>query len=88
MGSREVIKDYTPTTIKATADWSWLAGKDVGINEPGQGEDAVNIRWTLTRGGAPCFLADGEMFGLSLQDSTTGLTSFTGMVQGLVYPNQ
>lgn len=89
VGSREIIKTYTKTPIKRTGDWTWLAGPDADrTSELGQGEDLTGVRWTLTRGGAPCFMVAGEMFAMCLQDSTTGLTSFTAMAQGIQYPDQ
>lgn len=89
VGSREMITNYTPEPIKRTGDFTWLAGPDGdAATELGQGEDHHALRWTLTKGGAHCFLAAGEQFALCLQDSTTGLTSYTGMVQGIQYPDQ
>lgn len=89
VGSRAILKDFTPDPIKRTGDLSLMVGPDgEKAEELGQGEDHVGFRWNMTDGGGHVFLADGEMFGLSLQDSTTGLTSFKGMVHGIQYPDQ
>lgn len=89
VGSRAILRDFTPEPIKRTADLAWLVGPDgEKTSELGQGEDHVAFRWNLTIGGGHIFLEAGEMFGISLQDSTDGLTSFKGMVHGIQYPDK
>ncbi len=86
VGSRAILSNFTPEPIKRTGDLAWLVGPDGERSEElGQGEDHVGFRWNLTVGGGHIFLADGEMFGISLQDSTTGLTSFKAMCHGIQY---
>ena len=89
VGSREVLKDYTPGfTIKKNADWTVLAGVDGAETIAVAGDDIFAMRWSIFRSGLPTFLKDGEQLSFTLQDSTTGITEMCAMVQGIVYPDQ
>lgn len=86
-----VIRDFMDgQTIKKNSDWAFLAGTDAvpTVWPPGTGDHNLPIRWTFEKSGSPLFLCDGESFAFDLQDSTTGITDFRAMVQGVLYPDQ
>ncbi len=83
--SGAVLEDYFDgETIKTNEDWAALAGSDV-ISSNAAGDDAIKVRWTLSRVGTPLVMEGGTEFRLTLQDSCTGLTKFQAMVQGHLF---
>lgn len=89
VGSREIINSFLGNsfTIKTNADFSLLVGEGA-IEEITAGDDHLPVHWHPSEIGAPIFLAEGEQFAVSLQDSTDGITQFRTMILGLVYPDQ
>jgi hypothetical protein len=79
----EIIKNYTPVTIKTTFEWGLLAGVD---SSPlfGAGEDAHLVRWTFNKGGGNIVLdgSKGEFLKVSYGDAMNFMTSIRIQVQG------
>ncbi len=80
-----VIHDFTPNAITTTQHWGLLAGSDVSPSAFAAGVDAVNVRWTFSKGGDPLVLdgRNGEYLSVLISDDLSGLTSQLMQVQGL-----
>jgi hypothetical protein len=71
--------------IKSNADWSSLC-YDINYHSFGTGDNALAVRWTFERAGAPILIDGtlGEYLAVELNDSFTALTDHTFNVQGIV----
>ena len=71
--------------IKANADWSSLC-YDINYHSFGVGDNALAVRWTFERAGAPILIDGtlGEYLAVELNDSFLTLTDHTFNVQGIV----
>ncbi len=77
-----VIFDFLDgQTIKTNADWALLSGNDA-IVHPAAGDDAFPIRWELERAGAKLLLRQGQQLRVTVQDPSSGISSWTAMAQG------
>lgn len=78
-----VIKNYTPTPIKRTYDWSLLAGVDA-TSIGAAGADINTVRWTFSKGCSDIILdgSKGEFLRVSFGDAMNFMTSIKIMVQG------
>lgn len=73
------------TPIQSNADWSSLC-YDINYHSFGVGDNALSVRWTFHRAGAPILINGtvGEYFVVELNDDFSGLTDHTFNVQGLI----
>lgn len=69
-------------TIKANSDWPLLAGADAAMIFPAAGDDGLPIRWTIAKTGRPLLLKQGQQLRFTLQDNSSGITSWVAMAQG------
>ena len=71
--------------IKSNADWSSLC-YDINYLSFGTGDNALAVRWTFERAGAPILIDGtlGEYLAVELNDSFLALTDHTFNVQGIV----
>ena len=71
--------------IKSNADWSSLC-YDINYHSFGVGDNALAVRWTFERAGAPILIDGtlGEYLAMELNDSFLTLTDHTFCVQGLI----
>ena len=71
--------------IKTNADWSGLC-YDINYLSFGVGDNALAVRWTFERAGAPIRIdgSEGHYLAVELNDSFLALTDHTFNVQGIV----
>ena len=71
--------------IKSNADWSSLC-YDINYLSFGTGDNALAVRWTFERAGAPIRIdgTEGHYLSVELNDSFLALTDHTFNVQGVV----
>jgi hypothetical protein len=71
--------------VKSNADWSSLC-YDINYHSFGVGDNALAVRWTFERAGAPVLIDGtlGEYLAVELNDNYAGLTDHTFNVQGIV----
>ena len=83
--SNNVIHNFTPVALTVTQHWGLVAGSDVTPSAFAAGVDAVNVRWTFTKGGSPLVLDGraGEYLSVLISDDLSGLTSQLMQVQGV-----
>lgn len=70
--------------LTRNGNWSFLAGVDARIYA-GAGLDIMNVRWTISRAGAPWRLDPGHYIRFRVQDDLTAISEFHVMVQGQLY---
>jgi len=68
--------------IKTNAHWSRLC-YDVNYIDYGTGNNAIAVRWTFAKSGAPLYLPIGYKLVVNVSDTLTGLVDHTFMVQGV-----
>lgn len=75
--SDAIIHTFTPQLIKVTNHWGLLAGRDIIPSAFGAGVDNTNVRWTLSKAGAPVIINGdaGEYLSVNIQDDLSALTS-------------
>ena len=82
------LLDFMPAMgIKGTADMVYLAGTDVSV-QSGTGpanDDALGIRWTLSKAGGSIALTSGQAFRWHIRDDITYLTRMEAMAQGTIW---
>ncbi len=73
------------TPVQSNADWSSLC-YDINYHSFGVGDNALAVRWTFSRAGAPILIDGtlGEYLAVELNDSFLALTDHTFNVQGVV----
>ena len=90
--SDAVIHNFTPIALTVTQHWGLVAGSDVTPSAFAAGVDAVNVRWTFSKGkrngsGTPSPLVldgrKGEYLSVLISDDLSGLTSQLMQVQGV-----
>lgn len=69
--------------IKTNAEWSKIC-YDVNYVSFGSGNNALSVRWTFARAGAPFKLYPGESLVFYLSDDLTGLVQHTFFIQGQI----
>jgi len=77
-------KDFTDgLPVKYNADWSRMC-YDADFKNQGAGNDALTVRWTFSKSGAPIRLVGSLLDSLDvvLEDDLTGLLGHYFMVQG------
>ncbi len=80
----ETIDFTNSLAITTNNQFALLAGTDV-IVIASPGEDSMIIRWSIFKAGGSLELQAGEKFRVVVQDSLAAITSFRGMVQGVIY---
>jgi len=81
--SSNVLIDFTADRqIRTNSDFVLLAGVDSNI-ETGVGDDALQVRWTITKAGEEMQLLAGERVQCYNIDDLDAVTSFEVMVQGV-----
>jgi hypothetical protein len=81
-GIKYKITDSLP--IKTNVDWGrWCY--DIAVSEFGQGNEALNARWTLTKYGTPygIILEEGDQLGIRVNDDMSDLIEQTLILEGL-----
>lgn len=68
--------------IRTNTDFAFFAGSDTEIFGSGL-VDAVLVRWTISKAGAPLRLDRQQYLRVTVSDNLTGLTSMGIMVQGI-----
>ncbi len=73
------------TPIQANADWSSLC-YDINYHSFGVGDNALAVRWTFSRAGAPILIDGtlGEYLVMELNDDFSSLTDHTFCAQGII----
>lgn len=80
--SDNVILDYLPgESLTNHSKFAYLAGTDVA-EDAGAGDDAVPIRWTLSKSGHQLILTPGRYIEFTVKDNLIGLSHFKTYVQG------
>ena len=93
-GIRVVVRDSNDVLLGAldggepilsNGDWSSLC-YDINYHSFGVGDNALAVRWTFERAGAPIRIdgAEGHYLAVELNDSFLNLTDHTFNVQGIV----
>lgn len=83
-----VIRDYCAgRPIKINAHFGNLAGVDNPITAA-SGDDALQVRWTISAAGGSLMLLSGESFRVIVRDNFAGITEFVWMVQGRTFTEQ
>ena len=68
--------------IKTNVDWGRFC-YDVSVSTYGQGNEALNARWTFSKYGNPLVLDSGDSLILRLNDDFSGLVEHTFLFEGV-----
>lgn len=74
--------------IKANSEWALLAGSDAVTTVPSAGDDGLYVRWTISMSGQPLLLKQGQQLRMTLQDASSGISSWFAMAQGYYEPDR
>lgn len=78
-----VLRDLTPDTVKANAQWAAYC-YDADLKAWGSGNEVLAVRWTFEKSGLPAYLngTENDRLSVTLNDDLTGLVTHTFLVQG------
>ncbi len=85
--SGDIVNTLTDTiTVKSNSDWSRQC-YDVNVDDYGNGNNFVSVRWTFANTGSRLRLPAGYSFNVLLNDNLSGLVSHYFQVQGFTIRN-
>lgn len=80
----ELIDFLDGQPILINAHFTKLAGVDNMLVGIAGGDDQIQIRWTMSKSGAPLLLTAGQRLSVTVQDDLTSITSMSALIQGVV----
>ena len=70
--------------IQRHADFTNLAGVDVGATSDTPAVTRAGVRWTIGKAGAKLRMEAGDVFGVTVSDDLSAILQFRTMAQGLL----